>query len=189
MALTPGFQLPFGIQPLNPVPTDSWSGPYEGATEDAAIAAANAAIPTGVRFKSMEVRLVVDGSAIKYWYKDGTANENLVPFTQIEIREQTINTPTTYMLLSSDINNILTLSNGSNDTIVAIGQSFQNLAKIGTQVVLLQLGTGTISISSTTNQAAIISSFNRYKLVGQYSSAALIKISNNSWYLGGDIAV
>jgi hypothetical protein len=38
MALTDGFQLPFGIQPLNPVPTDSWSGPYEGA--DAATAKA-----------------------------------------------------------------------------------------------------------------------------------------------------
>ena len=83
MALTTGFQLPFGIQPLNPVPTDSWSGPFEGNTAYAAISAANAAIPSGVRFKSLEVRLIVNGSAAKYWYKDGVLDGNLVEFSSL----------------------------------------------------------------------------------------------------------
>jgi hypothetical protein len=83
MALTTGFQLPFGIQPLNPVPTDSWSGPYDGINAAAAVAAANAAIPSGVRFKSLEVRLIINGTAVKYWYKDGITDSDLVPFQSL----------------------------------------------------------------------------------------------------------
>jgi hypothetical protein len=81
MALTNGFQLPFGIQPLNPVPTDAWSGPYEAATESLAILAANTSIPSGVRFKSLEVRLVINGVPKKYWYKNGILNSDLVEYT------------------------------------------------------------------------------------------------------------
>jgi hypothetical protein len=80
MALTAGFQLPFGVQPLNPLPVDSWSGPYEGADEFSAIAAANTAILPAVRFKSMEARLIINGIAKKYWYRDGIADTDLVEF-------------------------------------------------------------------------------------------------------------
>ena len=59
MSLTPGLQIPFGIQPVNPVPVDAWSGPYSGATEVAALSAANASIPSGIRFQSLEVRLII----------------------------------------------------------------------------------------------------------------------------------
>lgn len=221
MALTTGFQLPFGIQPLNPVPTDSWSGPYEGATAGAAIAAANAAIPSGVRFKSLEVRLIINGTSVKYWYKDGTTDSDLVEFSQplpatatfatsvsspaisgaffgdgsgitglhAKINEVNTTSLSVYNLLSSDVNSIVTINNGTNDTIINIEQNFQNYTKIGTQIVLLQIGTGTLTVSSEISQDAIISSYNRYKLVGQNSSAVLIKISTNSWFLGGDIAV
>jgi hypothetical protein len=83
MALTNGFQLPFGIQPLNPVPTDAWSGPYEGVTEVLAKAAANSSIPAGVRFKSMEVRLLINGTPKKYWYRDGTTDSDLVEYLSV----------------------------------------------------------------------------------------------------------
>jgi hypothetical protein len=223
MALTPGLQLPFGIQPLNPVPVDAWSGPHEGVTEAAAMTAANAAIPPSVRFKSMEVRLIINGASAKYWYKDGTANSDLVSFSQsatlpsaatfttsvsspalsgsffgdgsgltglyAKIREQDTTTIPVYTLSSLDINSILTINNGTNETTIALDQYFNTSSKIGTQLILLQLGTGTVTVSSSTNQVTIISSYNRYKIVGQNSSAALIKISDTSWFLGGDIAV
>lgn len=80
MSLTPGLQLPFGIQPLQPVPVDSWSGPYSGATEAAALSAANASIPSGIRFQSLEVRLIIAGVAHKYWYRDGITDVSLVEF-------------------------------------------------------------------------------------------------------------
>ena len=81
MPLTPGLQIPFGIQPVQAVPVDSWSGPYTGADLATAIAAANSAIPSGIRFQSMEVRLVVGGTSYKYWYKNGTTDSDLVEFS------------------------------------------------------------------------------------------------------------
>ena len=81
MPLTPGLQIPFGIQPVQAVPVDSWSGPYTGADLATAIASANSAIPSGIRFQSMEVRLVVGGTSYKYWYKNGTTDSDLVEFS------------------------------------------------------------------------------------------------------------
>lgn len=81
MALTQGLQLPFGVQPVNPVPVDAWSGPYVAATAQDAIDAANAAITSAIRFQSMEVRLIIGGVSHKYWYRDGVADADLVEFS------------------------------------------------------------------------------------------------------------
>lgn len=78
MAITPGLQLPYGIQPTNPIPVDSLSGPFTGGTTAEAVAAANAAINAALRFQSMEVRLIVGGNAYKYWYYTGTGDSDLV---------------------------------------------------------------------------------------------------------------
>lgn len=78
MSAPNGLQLPFGIKPVNPVPVDSWSGPYSGATEAEAVALANSSIPSAVRFQSLEVRLIVAGTARKFWYRDGIADVDLV---------------------------------------------------------------------------------------------------------------
>lgn len=82
-ALVPyaGLQLPYGLQPVNPAPVDAWSGPYVGATTSIAKSAALAAIPEGVRFQSMEIRLIVAGVSKKYWFRDGTADGDLVEFS------------------------------------------------------------------------------------------------------------
>jgi len=82
MPVTPGLQLPYGIQPVNAVPVDSYSGPFTGSadTVPSALTAANAGIPSALRFKSMEVRLIVSGSSKKYWYRDGVADANLIEF-------------------------------------------------------------------------------------------------------------
>lgn len=82
-ALVPyaGLQLPYGLQPVNPAPVDAWSGPYIGATPLAAKAAALSAIPAGVRFQSMEVRLIIGGVSKKYWFRDGTSDSDLVEFS------------------------------------------------------------------------------------------------------------
>lgn len=80
MALTPGLQLPYGIQPVNPVPVDAWSGPYTGSNAATAISGANAAITPAIRFQSMEVRLIIGGVSKKYWYRDGTSDGDLIEF-------------------------------------------------------------------------------------------------------------
>ena len=80
MAITPGLQLPYGIQPPNPVPVDAWSGPFTAESFLEGISAANAAIAGAVRFQSMEVRLIVGGESYKYWYSGGITNNDLVSF-------------------------------------------------------------------------------------------------------------
>ncbi|NBU16565.1 MAG: hypothetical protein EBS48_06050 [Actinobacteria bacterium] len=60
---------------------DAWSGPFSAATEAAAKTAANAAIPSAIRFQSMEVRLIVAGVSRKFWYRDGIADGDLVEFS------------------------------------------------------------------------------------------------------------
>ena len=80
MPINPGFELPFGIQPTNPVPVDAWSGPFTAGSLVAGVSAANAAIPSAVRFQSMEVRLIVGGESYKYWYGNGIADIDLVAF-------------------------------------------------------------------------------------------------------------
>ena len=69
-----------GVKTINPFPVDYWSGPFTGNTIADALTAANASIPMGIRFRSMEVRLVVGSDTYKYWYYGGTANNNLVEF-------------------------------------------------------------------------------------------------------------
>lgn len=81
MGLTDGLQLPFGIQPVNPVPVDSWSGPYTGTSEATAVVNANAAIPSAARFPSMEVRLIINGLSSKYWYYSGITDSDLLLFS------------------------------------------------------------------------------------------------------------
>ena len=85
MALTPGLQIPIGIQPVNPLPVDAWSGPYTGSlgndNETGAKATANASIPSEIRFQSMEVRLVFGSVAYKYWYRNGIADADLILFS------------------------------------------------------------------------------------------------------------
>ena len=82
MSLNTGLQLAFGVQPLNPVPVDVWSGPYEDIILQDAIDQANIAIPVLVRFKSMEVRLIVNGVSKKYWYRDGVSDSDLIEFSE-----------------------------------------------------------------------------------------------------------
>jgi len=100
----PGIDLPSGIKTLNPVPVEFWSGPYTGADETAAKLAANTAIPSAVRFLTMEVSLIIAGIGYKYWYKDGITDLDLVK-------------------VDTDISNLVTLN--TNQTITGI-KSFQN---------------------------------------------------------------
>ena len=80
MSLTQGLQIPFGIQTVNPIPVDSWSGPYIASNLEDAIDDANSSIPLEVRFQSMEVRIVVDGLSKKFWYRDGVTDNDLIEF-------------------------------------------------------------------------------------------------------------
>lgn len=87
-----GLQLPFGVQPVNPVPVDTWSGPYSSATVVDAVTLANSSIPSAIRFQSMEVRLIVAGVARKFWYRDGIADVDLVEFASSSSSSSSVTT-------------------------------------------------------------------------------------------------
>ena len=76
MSLIEGLQLPFGIQPVNPTPVNTWEGPYSSVSDAINI------IPNGVRYLTMEVSILdsVAGNQ-KYWFKDGVADSDLVAFS------------------------------------------------------------------------------------------------------------
>jgi hypothetical protein len=115
MPINPGLQLPFGIQPTNPVPVDAWSGPFTAGSLVAGISAANAAIPSAVRFQSMEVRLIVGGESYKYWYGNGIADIDLVAFNA---------TPTNYVISFNGLTGAVTgVTTGVSNTFTPI-QSF-----------------------------------------------------------------
>tara|TARA_B110000503_G_C7077946_1_gene383795 strand:- start:167 stop:478 length:312 start_codon:yes stop_codon:yes gene_type:complete len=85
---TNGLQLGYGIQPVNPVPVDSYSGPYVGGSTTAAVALANSTIPAALRFLSLEARILAPDPgnagqtlAYKYWYRGSTADAGLVEFS------------------------------------------------------------------------------------------------------------
>jgi len=73
-----GLQIPYGIQPTEPLPVDTWSGPFYGTTITNACAVALTSIPVGVRFQSMEVRLVANNQSYKFWFRDGINDSNLI---------------------------------------------------------------------------------------------------------------
>jgi len=75
--LVEGLQIPFGIQPVNPVPVDSWSGPYNSVPE------ALLTIPMSVRFPTMEVRILGNPVNAKYWFRDDITDSNLIPFNPL----------------------------------------------------------------------------------------------------------
>ena len=82
---TPGINFPSGFQVANPFPLDAYLGPYPGGSTTAAWTEANDKISGGNRYQGMQVILLApDGGATvayKYWYRGGTANENLVEFS------------------------------------------------------------------------------------------------------------
>ena len=73
--LTKGFQIPFGVQLVNPLPVDAWSGPYTGLTE------ALSSIPIEIRYPTMEVRILSEAGNNIYWFKDGIKDSDLIPFS------------------------------------------------------------------------------------------------------------
>jgi len=73
-----GLQLPYGVKPTNPVPVDALSGPYEADNIQDAIDLANSSIPMPLRYKSLQVRLIIGGESYLYWYKNGVNDQDLV---------------------------------------------------------------------------------------------------------------
>jgi hypothetical protein len=85
----------------------------------------------------------------------------------------------------SDAGKLLKLNVGSANDLRIPAESSVNFA-IGTQILLIQYGTGQTTIT-TSGGVTLRSSGGKTKLSAQYAEASLIKIGSNEWALAGDI--
>ena len=94
---------------------------------------------------------------------------------------------TTYTLVPSDAQKIVTLNNTSPITVTVASNATQALP-VGTQVSLLQLGVGQIEVvgASSPNPVTIYANPGK-KSRAQYSLMTLIQLSTNTWLLTGDV--
>ena len=95
-------------------------------------------------------------------------------------------TGTTYTLVIGDAYDIVERSNASAN-ILEIPSNAVVPFDIGTQIHIIQVGTGQTTIQSTAG--AVINSSNGLKLRTQWSVATLIKRATNTWIATGDLTV
>ena len=100
-------------------------------------------------------------------------------------------TGTTYTFVLGDNGQLVTASNASAQTF-SIPTNASVAFPTGTQINLIQIGAGQVTIqavtSGTTTVASTGTTATAPKLRAQYSSATLIKASTDLWYVVGDIS-
>ena len=101
-------------------------------------------------------------------------------------------TGTTYTFALTDANNeLITASNASAQT-YSIPTNASVAFPIGAQINIIQIGAGQVTINAVTSGTTTVLSNGGTaaapKLRVQYSSATLIKVATDAWYVIGDIA-
>jgi hypothetical protein len=100
-------------------------------------------------------------------------------------------TGTTYTFVLSDNGKLVTASNASAQT-YSIPTNASVAYPVGTQINIIQIGAGQVTIQAVTSGTTTVSSTGATatapKLRAQYSAATLIKASTDLWYVTGDIA-
>jgi len=100
-------------------------------------------------------------------------------------------TGTTYTFVLADNGKLVTASNASAQT-YSIPTNATTAFSIGTQINIIQIGAGQVTIQAATSGTTTVSSTGATatapKLRAQYSAATLIKASTDLWYVTGDIS-
>lgn len=89
-----------------------------------------------------------------------------------------------YTVTASDVNNLVEL-NGTFTVSIPTDATY-NFA-IGTQINLLNIGTGVITVAAVTPGTTTVNATPGLKLRAQWSSATLIKRAANTWVVVGDL--
>jgi len=97
-----------------------------------------------------------------------------------------------YTLVASDAGNILLASNSSTAATLSVPTNASVAFPIGTQITMLQVGSGLITIQAVSSGTTTINSTGATatapKLRAQYSAASIIKTATDTWYVFGDVA-
>jgi hypothetical protein len=115
-------------------------------------------------------------------------NRNPIATATVLINAQTGTTYTvTDIAGGSDAGKLITASNASPITISIPTDATANANfPIGTQILVMQLGAGQVTVSAVTSGTTAVNGKNGLKTSGQYAIISLIKVAANSWIVGGD---
>ena len=158
-------------------PVDVKYGPHVGTTESAAIAVANNAIASGVRFEGLTVGLIIGTSDIEeYWYQSGILDADLV-------EKSSGTTVVANPVLTPPTTNLTSITIGSTDYAIAGGTvggsgTVGTLPKWGTTTTEL---TDSIILESSGNigiGAAPLSK--KLEVDGDFSARGIESIGNNA---------
>jgi hypothetical protein len=110
----------------------------------------------------------------------GTVQANAVPLAlaRLGLNAQT---GTTYTLVATDLNKVVTLTNANPITLTVPNAIFS----AGDQIHLAQLGAGQVTVAS--DGTSVIQPSTTLKLTAQYSAASLICTTSNNFLLVGNI--
>lgn len=111
------------------------------------------------------------------------------PSTALTLNAQT---GTTYTFVLTDANNTLVTASNSSAQTYSIPTNANVAYPIGSQINIIAIGAGQVTINAVTPATTTILSNAATaaspKLRAQYSSATLVKVATDTWYVIGDIA-
>lgn len=139
----------------------------------------------GVKWATPTAYPTQTGNPGKYLQTDGSAVSwaAAVPTLSLTLNAQT---GTTYSLISTDINKLVTCSNAGAITVTVPNGVFT----VGQQINIQQIGAGQVSIASdgTTVLTSTGATSTAPKLRAQYSAATIICTSSNNFTVIGDLS-
>ncbi len=101
-------------------------------------------------------------------------------------------TGTTYTFVLGDANNELITANNASAQTYSIPTNANVAYPIGSQINIIAIGAGQVTINAVTSGTTTVLSNGGTaaspKLRVQYSSATLIKVATDTWYVIGDIS-
>jgi hypothetical protein len=123
----------------------------------------------------------------------GAATGTSLTTTGNVISHVDISTPTfvtnSYTITSTDDGKLLMLNNSTTAGNLLIPTDATFNFPIGTQINVVQQGTGLITVGAVTPATTTINATPGKKLRAQWSSAAIVKTAANTWLLMGDLTV
>ena len=110
------------------------------------------------------------------------------PSTALALNAQT---GTTYTFVLTDANNTLVTASNASAQTYSIPTNANVAYPIGSQINIIAIGAGQVTINAVTSGTTTVASNGATstapKLRVQYSSATLIKVATDTWYVVGDI--
>jgi hypothetical protein len=109
-------------------------------------------------------------------------NRNPIATATVLINAQT---GTSYTPGLTDAGKLITASNAAAISLTIPTDATTDFP-VGTQLIVMQLAAGQVTVSAATPGTTAVNSKNGTKTSGQYAVISLIKVAANSWVVGGD---